>query len=96
MGTLDKMIENQQTEKGIHKQSKDSTILYVISTIYKWLGGLLLIVGLILFCVFLNGEKDKFGVFAVSFFFGGLFLLFGGCIGEAIDDIRDSVRKHVS
>lgn len=94
MGTLDNMLENQQKEQqDSNNKSNGSTLLCKVSTIYKWLGGLFLVVGLIAFLTSLSKEKDDLAIFGASAFFGGLFTLFGGCIGEAIDDIRNSLRK---
>ncbi len=95
MGDLDKMLENQQTEqnKVNNQQKSGSTLLSKISNIYKWLGGLLIVGGIVTFLASVSSERGDVASIGLSLLFVGLFLLFGGCIGEAIDDIRNSVKK---
>lgn len=95
MGNLENMLENQQKEQAstASNQTIGSTLLGKVSTIYKWLGGLYIVIGVIAFLASLSNDKADAAIFGASSFFGGLFTLFGGCIGEAIDDIRNSVKK---
>lgn len=75
-----------------------SSNLSKVSKIYRLIGvifivlGLFLLVGSIIAAA--NGEKVSnepfFGVYSLS---GGLFMLFAGYIGQAIDDIRNNIMK---
>lgn len=94
MGSLDNMLENQQViQKESNKQNNGSTLLCKVSTVYKWLGGLLLVIGIIVILFAISKEKEDAVTFGLCVLSGGLFTLFGGCIGEAIDDIRNSIKK---
>lgn len=91
MSNLDNMLDNQQ------KQSVPSgkTWLKKLSNAYVWIGCIALIFG---FVVFINGvsdPRDKGDAIGggIGVFFGGLFTIFAGCIGEAIDDIRNNTKK---
>lgn len=91
MGNLDNMLANQQ------KQSVPSgtTLLRKLVRVYMWIGFVAIVLGLVIFLIGVSDPSDKgdgiTGGLAV--FFGGLFTIFAGCIGEAIDDIRNNTKK---
>ena len=89
--------ENNQVilQENSNPKNDDSTLLKTVSEIYKWIGGALLFVGVVaLLAVLLNGsdnDDNYISIFA-SAIVGGLFTLFAGCIGEAVDDMRNSLK----
>ena len=74
------------------------TGLSKVSRVYKWIGiisivlGLFLIIGSI-FAAINNERITSEPFFGAYFLSGGLFALFAGYIGEAIDDIRNNIKK---
>jgi len=60
-----------------------------------WVGCIALILGGVIFINGVSDPRDKADAIGagIAVFFGGLFTIFAGCIGEAIDDIRNSLRK---
>ena len=91
MSNLDNMLDSQQ------KQNVPSgkTWLRKLSSAYMWIGCIALIFGLIVFINGISDPRDKGEAIGASIgvFFGGLFTIFAGCIGEAIDDIRNNTKK---
>ncbi|MDY6250778.1 MAG: hypothetical protein SPL64_06770 [Bacteroidaceae bacterium] len=92
MSNLDNMLDNQQ------KQSVPSgkTWLKKLSIAYVWIGCIALFFGFVLFTYGLSDPRDKGDAITagiIGAFFGGLFTIFMGCIGEAIDDIRNNTKK---
>ena len=76
----------------------DKTGLLKISYIYKWVGGILIALGLFLLFGSLIAAIDDENVtnepmFGAFFLSGGIFSLFAGYLGEAIDDIRNNTKK---
>ena len=74
------------------------TSLSKVSRVYKWIGtisivlGLFLLIGSIIAAI--NNEKITSEPFFGAYFLsGGLFTLFAGYIGQAIDDIRNNTKK---
>lgn len=75
-----------------------TTNLSKVSRIYRMIGvffivlGLFLLIGSIIAAT--HGERVSsepfFGAYSLS---GGLFMLFAGYIGQAIDDIRNNIMK---
>lgn len=109
MSELDNMLVNQQTKKepssntvkgkDFESQSQNSaSLLRKLSAAYKWIGGIAIAIGFIYFIGGLIGakhESDAPIAIAVGLgtFFSGLFTIFAGCIGEAVDDIRNNIKK---
>lgn len=91
MSNLDDLLNNQQ------KQSETSgkTWLNKLSNVYLWIGSIALILGFTVFFIGISDIEDKGeGIgWGIGVFFGGLFTIFMGCIGEAIDDIRNNTKK---
>ena len=75
-----------------------TTGLSKASRVYKWIGvifvalGLFLLIGSI--AAVIRGDRvSSEPIFGAYFLSGGLFALFAGYIGQAVDDIRNSMRK---
>jgi len=85
------MLETQQTQSNPSEKS----MLRKLSNIYIWIGGIALILGFIFFLIGISDPNDKADAIGggIGVFFGGLFTIFAGCIGEAIDDIRNNTKK---
>ena len=95
MSSLDDMLENQQKQNVSQSVSSEKSCLRKISGIYIWIGGFVLVFGIIGFLSGIINEKpDALGA-GVGLFFGGLFTIFAGCIGEAIDDIRNNTKNSM-
>lgn len=94
MSEIDNMLDNQQKSN----MQRENGGLRKISTIYTWLGaifiglGLFLLVGSIVAAID-NKKITNEPIFGLYFLSGGLFALFAGYIGEAIDDIRNNTKK---
>lgn len=94
MSEIDNMLDNQQKT---NMQSENGG-LRKISTIYTWLGaisiglGLFLLIGSIVAAIDDKRITDE-PIYGLYFLSGGLFALFAGYIGEAIDDIRNNTKK---
>jgi hypothetical protein len=74
------------------------TGLSKVSRVYKWIGAIFIALGLFLLIgsivAFFHSEKiSGEPIFGAYFLYGGLFALFAGYVGQAIDDIRNSLRK---
>ena len=91
MGDLDNMLNNQQTQ-GV-STSNEKSLLKKLSSAYMWIGCIEFILGIIAFFAGISDNKEELLTVGICIFFGGLFTTFAGCIGEAIDDIRNSVKK---
>lgn len=94
MDSLDSMLENHHSQT----EANDKTGLLKISYIYKWIGGILIALGLFLLFGSLIAAIDDENVtnepmFGAFFLSGGIFSLFAGYLGEAIDDIRNNTKK---
>lgn len=73
------------------------TGLSKISKVYKWIGGIFIALGLFLLIGSIVATIDDKRVgsepfFGAYFLSGGLFTLFAGYIGQAIDDVRNSLK----
>ena len=89
MSNLDNMLNNQQ-KQGKPIENKNS-LLKKISRAYLWIGNIAIMFGIFLFLFGLN-KAGAIGV-GIGIIFGGLFTIFMGCVGEAIDDIRNNIKK---
>ncbi len=74
-----------------------STGLSKVSKVYRWIGVIFIILGLFLLfgsiVAAINNERITSEPFFGAYFLsGGLFTLFAGYVGEAIDDIRNSLK----
>ena len=72
-----------------------STGLSKVSKVYRWIGVIFIILGLFLLfgsiVAAINNERISSEPFFGAYFLsGGLFTLFAGYVGEAIDDIRNN------
>ena len=72
-----------------------STELSKVSKVYRWIGVIFIILGLFLLfgsiVAAINNERITSEPFFGAYFLsGGLFTLFAGYVGEAIDDIRNN------
>ena len=72
-----------------------STGLSKVSKVYRWIGVIFIILGLFLLfgsiVAAINNERITSEPFLGAYFLsGGLFTLFAGYVGEAIDDIRNN------
>ena len=72
-----------------------STGLSKVSKVYRWIGVIFIILGLFLLfgsiVAAINNERITSEPFFGAYFLsGGLFTLFAGYVGEAIDDIRNN------
>ena len=72
-----------------------STGLSKVSKVYRWIGVIFIILGLFLLfgsiVAAINNERiTSEPLFGAYFLSGGLFTLFAGYVGEAIDDIRNN------
>lgn len=75
-----------------------TTSLSKVSRVYKWIGVIFIALGLFLLigsiAAVIRGDRvSSEPIFGAYFLSGGLFALFAGYIGQAIDDIRNSMRK---
>lgn len=75
-----------------------STGLSKVSKVYKWIGAIFIALGLFLLigsiAAVIHGDRvSSEPAFGAYFLSGGLFALFAGYVGQAIDDIRNSMRK---
>ena len=75
-----------------------STGLSKVSKVYRWIGVIFIILGLFLLfgsiVAAINNERITSEPFFGAYFLsGGLFTLFAGYVGEAIDDIRNNMKK---
>ena len=97
MEELSEKNENDQVnQQEIDKQENKSTLLKTVSIVYVWIGKVLLFAGGIIALAIIANGTDKDDIYlsiCVCAIAGGLFTLFAGCIGEAIDDIRASLKK---
>ena len=93
MGSLDNLLDNQQ--KTSMTNSSGNSLLKKLSEAYKLIGFLPIVFGIVLIIFGLSDFKDKGeGIgYGICIFFGGLFVIFLGCVGEAIDDIRKNTNK---
>lgn len=91
MGSLDEMLKKQQNEV----TPSDMSWLKKLSKIYIWIGCFALAFGIFIFLNGVTDIEDKAEAVGggLGVFFGGLFTLFAGYIGEAIDDIRNNTKK---
>ena len=75
-----------------------ATGLSKISKVYKWIGAIFIALGLFLLigsiiAIVNNSRVSSEPIFGAYFLSGGLFTLFAGYIGQAIDDIRNNTKK---
>ena len=75
-----------------------STGLSKVSKSYKWIGGFSIGLGLFLLIgsIVASIKNDRITsepFWGAYFLFGGMFSLFAGYIGEAIDEIRNNSKK---
>lgn len=75
-----------------------STGLGKVSKVYRWIGVIFIILGLFLLfgsiVAAINNERITSEPFFGAYFLsGGLFTLFAGYVGEAIDDIRNNTNN---
>ena len=76
-----------------------STGLSKVSKVYRWIGVIFIILGLFLLfgsiVAAINNERITSEPFFGAYFLsGGLFTLFAGYVGEAIDDIRNNKTNN--
>lgn len=69
-----------------------------VSKVYRWLGVLSILLGLFLLigsiAAAIHGDRiSSEPIFGAYFLSGGLFMLFAGYVGQAIDDIRNCQKK---
>ena len=69
-----------------------------VSKVYKWVGSVLIVLGLFLLIgsivVAIHGDRISNEPILDAFFLsGGLFMLFAGYIGQAIDELRNNLQK---
>lgn len=75
------------------------TGLSKVSKVYKWIGvifialGLFLLVGSLIAAIHEERVTSE-PVYGAYFLFSGLFALFAAYVGQAIDDIRNSLNKN--
>lgn len=91
MSNLDNMLNNQQ-KQGVQSCK---TWLKKLSNAYVWIGCIALGLGFVGFVSGISDPRDKGEAIGagIGVFFVGLFTIFAGCIGEAIDDIRNNTKK---
>jgi len=94
MGQLDDILNNQQKLSKDSVKQEGSSLLRKVSTCYVWLGGISIVLGLLLFIVSFSDDNVTESIVGGSMFFSGLFTLFGGCIGKAVDDIRNALTNN--
>lgn len=75
-----------------------TTGLSKVSKIYRWIGVFFIVLGLFLLIgsIAATAHGDRVTskpIFGAYFLSGGLFTLFAGYVGQAIDDIRNSIKK---
>lgn len=93
MGSLDNLLDKQQEMSMTDSGYK--SLLKKLSYAFKVIGLLLIVFGVV---VIFSGLSDfprrSEGVgYGICVIFGGLFVIFIGCVGEAIDDIRKNTGK---
>jgi len=94
MGQLDEMLETQNNEAVVEKQDNtQTTLLKKVSIVFKWFSILFFIIGFAGIIAGIGDNKEEPINIGIAVFIGGLFTLLYGCIGEAIDDIRESLKK---
>lgn len=91
MENLGNMLNNQQQQNVSVSDRK--TWLRKMSYAYMCIGCIVFALGIILFITGVSNSKEDAITVGVCMFFGGLFTVFVGCIGEAIDDIRNNTKK---
>ena len=74
------------------------TGLSKVSKVYRWIGTIFIALGLFLLVgsIAATAHGDRVSsepFFGAYFLLGGLFSLFAGYVGQAIDDIRNSLKK---
>ena len=74
------------------------TGLSKVSKVYRWIGTIFIALGLFLLIgsIVATAHGDRVSsepFFGAYFLSGGLFTLFAGYVGQAIDDIRNGLRK---
>lgn len=91
MSKLDSNLNNQQRTRSF----TENKYLLIISKVYMVIGCIAIAIGFIGFisgiCDLRHNGDALFG--GIGTFLAGVFAIFAGCIGEAIDDIRNSLRK---
>ena len=75
-----------------------STGLSKVSRVYRWIGAIFIALGIFLLIgsIIAVSHGDRVTsepIFGAYFLSGGLFTLFAGYVGQAIDDIRNSLKK---
>ena len=73
------------------------TSLSKVSKVYKWIGAIFIALGLFLLIgsIIATANDNRISsepIFGAYFLSGGLVTLFAGYIGQAIDDIRNSLK----
>lgn len=74
-----------------------ATSLSKVSKVYKWIGAIFIALGLFLLfgSIIATANDNRIcsePIFGAYFLSGGLATLFAGYIGQAIDDIRNSLK----
>lgn len=93
MRKIDKILEQQDK---IEEKNEVHTLLYKISSVYIILGFITLVIGVIsLISMFtkLSSPSDDVVIWTFINLGCGLFCLFAGCTGKAIDEIRNNIKK---
>lgn len=78
-----------------------TTGLSKISKVYRWIGAIFIALGLFLLIgsIIATANDNRVSsepIFGAYFLSGGLFALFAGYIGQAIDDIRSSLKDKIN
>ena len=89
----EKTENNQVNQQEINKQENKSTLLRMVSIVFMWFSFLLVFIGLAWIIAGIDTKEEEPLYIGIAILIGGLFTLFAGCIGEAIDDIRTSLKK---
>ena len=82
-----------ETELTNPESKSKKTMLKQLATICKWLGWIATIFGIMAIIGSITHRGEDIGI-TIGVFFGGFFTLLYGYMAEAIDEIRDSLKKE--